>query len=381
MKPPSTIGAGSAAAIFLRLVAVVCLLGGLGGGAGAAELRGSTLSVGGKHVPLPRTGEATWRLLSEQRLEQRPSAPALDSVVAGAADDRTFRYLVVARTNPTPHAGGFGLAGDCRRVDLHSAKIVSRDGSTVAVCTFVGHVLTAAPTGGDPAWAAALRAAELSGRSLPPAWLVVGVRIADADDLLDVRYYFNPDSLGSTASAPAGDVLSPSDGLDAAKAKLVEILRAAEPSHDPSWLASDWSVVGVAGKPGRVAAVADLKAWAEGVHPIVYTGFKGRPIEDLPLPAAWAQGPPIATADVIADLPGEVALWKTVSWRTLGSSLDAIAGYVFTGNLGTAGGLTVAGGFVNTALYFLHEKAWETFGWKRSPGDLITALPPAGIER
>ncbi len=381
MKLSSTIGAGPAAASLLRLIALVCLLGGFGGGAGAAELRGSTLSVGGKHVPLPRTSEATWRLLSEQRLELRSSASALDSVVVGAADDRTFRYLVVARTNQVPNAGGFGLAGDCRRADLHSAKIVSRDGSTVAVCTFVGHVLTAAPTDGDPAWAAALGAAELSGRTLPQAWLVVGVRIADADDLLDVRYYFNPDSLGSAVSVSAGDVLSPSDGIDAAKAKLVEILRAAEPSHDPKWLASAWSVVGVVGKPGRAAVIADLKAWAEGVHPIVYTGFKGRPIEDLALPAAWAHGPPIATADGIADLPGEVALWKTVSWRTLGSSLDAIVSYALTGGLGTAGGITVAGGFVNAMVYFMHEKAWETFGWKRSPGDLITPLPPAGIER
>lgn len=361
---------------------LLCLLGMAAGEAIAAELRGSTLSMGGKRVPLPSVGAAGWRMLSEQQVDLRSptsaDAVALDSVVVGAADERAFQYLVVARTNRAPNADGFGLAGACRRPDLHSAKVVSRNGSTVGICTFVGHVLTAASADADPGWAAALRATESSGRSLSKTWLVVGVRIADADDLLDVRYYFSPDVIGSAATT--GDD-PPPGALDAAKLRLAEILRAAEPSHDPDWLASGWSVEGVAGKPMRMAAITELKAWAEGTYPIVYAGFKGRPVGDLALPAAWAHGSPIAAIDDIADLPGEVALWKTVSWRTLGSSLDAIVSYAFTGSLGTAGGITVAGGFVNAAVYYLHEKAWETFGWKRSPGDMITELPPAGIER
>lgn len=386
MEPHSTVGGKRAAAVILRLIALICLLGTVAGEAGAAQLRGSTLSIGAKQVPLPQAGKDAWTVLSEQQVDLRSITSdgtiALDSVVAGAADDRTFRYLVVARANRAPAVGGFGLAGACRRSDLHSTRTITRDGSTVAICTFVSHVLNAAPGDADPGWVAALRAVERSGRKLPETWLVVGVRIADPDDLLDVRYYFNPESIGMIASAPASDAPPPSGRLDAARSKLAELLGAASgPPHDSRWLASDWSVTGVAGDARRLAAVADLAAWAEGVHPLAYAGFKGRLAEDLAPPPAWTHGTPVLVSNGVGDLPGETALWKTLSWRALGSSLDAIVSFALTGSLGVAGGVTVIGGVANAVVYYLHEKAWETFGGSRGPGDLITELLPAGIER
>jgi uncharacterized membrane protein len=365
----------------MLLVGAIAAFGLIAGRAEAAALAGSTLAIGIKRVPLP---QAAWALLSEKALEMPASSAGtstlLDSVVAGASDNETFRYLAVVRANRAPAAGGFGLAEDCRRDDVHSARTIGR-GSVIALCTFVSHVLHGASADGDPAWAAALEAAGRAGKRFPDTWLVVGVRVADGDDLLDVRYYFNPEAIGfSTSTLEPAPPPAPPGWFGRAGEKLDDLLGTAEPPHDARWLASPWSVENVAGSRSRAAIIRELEAWAEAAHRAVYTGFKGGTVEAPAPPPAWADlSSRVAAAG--AGLPGEVALWKTLSWRAVGSSLDAAVSYVLTGSIGVAGSITIIGGLVNAGVYYLHEKTWEAFGSERGPGDLVTALPPAGIER
>jgi uncharacterized membrane protein len=78
---------------------------------------------------------------------------------------------------------------------------------------------------------------------------------------------------------------------------------------------------------------------------------------------------------------GERALWKTMSWRSLGSGLDALVAYVMTGSAGVAGAITVVGGAVNATAYFLHELVWDAVGTDGGPGERVTELPAVAVIR
>ncbi|MCC7271040.1 MAG: DUF2061 domain-containing protein [Alphaproteobacteria bacterium] len=369
----------------MRLIAVALLgiVGAWAGTAAAADLAGSTLTVGRKSVPLPL---AAWTIVAEGAqdvpLPGTGRHAVLDGAVAVAGDAPEVRYLALVRANRAPTPGGFGVAEACRRTDLHSARMASGGGSAVAACTFVTHVVQAVPADADPAWAAAIAVLGRAGRRLPATWLVAGVRIVDGDDLLDVRYYFNPTAIGFPDDLPGSSTPAAAPGWLGRAATRFARLLGREPAGEDGrrWPASAWAPAATASDERRGRVVGGLEAWVATTQPTVYTGFKGWPVDGVAPPDAWI-GDLQGVVSLEGGLPVETALWKTLSWRAVGSSLDAVVSYVFTGSIGAAGGITIVGGLVNATVYYLHEKAWEILGTRRSPGDVVTELRPAGIER
>ena len=52
-------------------------------------------------------------------------------------------------------------------------------------------------------------------------------------------------------------------------------------------------------------------------------------------------------------------VWKTLSWRFIGSSSTFLISYLITGQAFIATSIAVLQMIVNTILYYLHELAWN----------------------
>lgn len=53
-----------------------------------------------------------------------------------------------------------------------------------------------------------------------------------------------------------------------------------------------------------------------------------------------------------------VHIWKTVTWRLVGTTDTMLIGYLVTGKLTTGLSIGVIEFVTKTVLYWLHEKAW-----------------------
>ncbi len=367
-----------------------------------AEHATDAMLVEGKRVPLP---PGAWRVLADAffsvapHAERAGSTAPLRSVVLGWILQQRVVALVVLRTNISPAAGGFGLDPDCRRRDLHLARVETPVAPTLAYCATIAHVLHGEARAGraDPAWHAALDALGRNGIAAPPAWLQVSMRFADQDDLLDVRYLFDPLLLGvpQPPEVPAAELAAgPVARLSARLGSLLGAATDATQPEDNAWARSGWGTRAVASDPARTWVVAQLVDWYEEALPELRLGFKGRG-GALGWPRPWQVAfrlqPPSAAEPpggrtsggfAVSELtPRSEALWKTLSWRAVGSLLDVGVAYFFTGNAGSASGIAMLGGVVNSAAYYFHELVWRDIGASGSPADALTELPEVAIAR
>ncbi|MFO1059247.1 MAG: hypothetical protein U1E53_20055 [Dongiaceae bacterium] len=250
------------------------------------EVEGSFAMLG-MQVPLPG---GPWHLVAEAQQPAPAGRPVLHGAVLASLSGTTVAGLVVIQAAIDSEAVGSGLPGACSRSDLHWTEIRSGAGSLLAVCSYVTHLVHAAGPGSAAVWTAADRAIRSQGWTVPATWLAVGFRIADDIDLLDVRYYFNPDLLGmppvAARAEPAGG------GWLGGAASIYGSVRAAIAGegvpHDPRWVASPWSPAAVADDPRRAAAIAGLVAWAHPALRALRSGFAGRAAAMLPPPAPWS---------------------------------------------------------------------------------------------
>jgi uncharacterized membrane protein len=54
-------------------------------------------------------------------------------------------------------------------------------------------------------------------------------------------------------------------------------------------------------------------------------------------------------------------VWKTLSWRVVGSSSTFLISYMITGQAFLATSIAVIQMIVNTILYYVHERVWLRF--------------------
>jgi hypothetical protein len=352
------------------------------------------VSVEGRRISLP---PAPWRLLGEAFLvlPAHVGAPAggvaqLRSQVHGWVIDDRLVALAALRVNLSGSRAAFGLPRDCARGDLHVVRRETPPDSPLAICGLLGHVLhgEAADGQGDPAWRQARALLARDAIAAPAAWLQVGFAFADGDDMLDLRLMFDPLLLGLPAPPDlSAEAVTAPDGVVAAlRAWLTARIgwpAAAPPTGSVAWRASGWSPRAAASDPSRAWILAQLLAWYEEALPEARMSFKGRG-GAMPWPWPWAvalglapprdqaaaQLPPAAAPPLPVDAS---ALWKTVTWRTLGTLVEAGIGAL------AAGGLSLFGNLVYTAGYYLHELVWRDLGARGTPGSRIMDLPEIGI--
>ncbi len=302
-------------------------------------IRGS-LTVDGKQIPLP---DGEWRVAGQAVFTPagRPAPETVTSLslVRLRGDAVTAAVLIQVATPGTDTA--WGKAAGCERTDLPLARVryaSDHDGSCAWVASVVASV---EPNGGDapdPAWKQTLATAERAGWAIPESWAVANIRVTDPRDAIQVRYAFDggrPPGPGTTTAITTGTA----------------------PAVAPALPGIDWVE----------------NAWNR-----VESGFRGRLDANSVLPdwSAQATRPP-AKDDAQESTGFSRTVWKTVTFRTVVTTLDFSTNYIAIGNAATAAGLSAFAFVVGPFVYLGHEMAWEKFG---NPALPSVELPGFGTE-
>ncbi len=298
------------------VLALTPLLGLLANPAEAQALHG-TLSLEGSQIPLP---EGAW-----EQAGRTSTAAGVVSVALVQLDGGSVTGAVLVQANRRGIAPRWGDAPECERSDLPLARThykSDHDGS----CAFVIRAEAGGPdTAVDAAWRDAQTTAAAQGWALPAAWAVAGVRVTSPLSGVQVRY-----------ATPAG----PADG----------------------------------------AGVAALVAWTPVVWEQVERGLHNQLDPAQPLPPVASPGPAPAWALPPPEQGGvhlSRAVWKTISFRVIGTSIDFTTNLIAIGDLATAAALSSLPIIIGPWIYLGHELAWERFG---GPAERHEALPGIGAE-
>jgi uncharacterized membrane protein len=330
----------------------------------AGDVVAGVLPIDGKQIPLP---EGDWVVAAD--------APSNwnDQSIGSFGYVRTLLLFRIERgsvdtileihSNVLPTTDGWGMAADCGRKDLVLAVVRFRagwDGS----CYFVTHsLIDKAP---PPVWHKARDFAASKGWALPRIWLTAGFRSANRSDVLDLRYYFNPQTRGIAAEAAN------------------------------SWEDSRWMAEALDHDARRRDFAKAVSDWSPAYSSLVQAGLKKRlrrdntvamphrvtPIADMnaeritELKALRAAGT-ITTAEfatemaaLATDAPGSsstapdltmMTATKAISYRVIVSISHLFVDYYWTGNFVAAGALEILQITINSAKFYFHELAWAKY--------------------
>lgn len=259
------------------------------------------LAIDGKQIPLP-TGDWVVAGRAVHTPEGLSGSEAVTSLgLLRLRQGRAEAAVLVQLASPGASTV-WGQAPGCERSDLPIAKV--RYGSDHdGACAWVAAVTPGDAVTQDPAWVATVEEARRRGWRLPASWAMAGFRISDPRDAVQIRYAF-----------AAGPELP-----------------------DTAWVETAWNRIDL-GFRNRLSGMAT-------------------PIPD------WQANPAAATA-VTADSEGGLGrtVWKTITFRSLVTTLDFSSNYVALGDLAAAAGLSAFGFVIGPFVYLGHEMAWEKFG-------------------
>ncbi len=208
---------------------------------------------------------------------------------------------------------------------------------------------------------------------MPEIWLTAGFRVSDRQDLVDVRYHFDPAlMLGATAANLSS--------LD------------------------DWTADAVKGDAVRAGAVQVVSSWASGFDTFVEQGLRNQ-LNDasgmMPEVAAYLTGTPFVDAK-LRDLDRlyrdgrigwdsymeqsrkattEVPVYtvqtsllsnsveKNISFRTLGTGVDYLIAFVVTANTGVSTGIALTINSTDSFWFVLNDQYWDDHYAKQNTHD------------
>jgi uncharacterized membrane protein len=208
---------------------------------------------------------------------------------------------------------------------------------------------------------------------MPGLWLTAGFRVSDRQDLVDLRFHFNPRlALGTSA------------------ASLTEL--------------TDWTPDAVKGDPLRYGAVQVVSAWASGFDVWVERGLRNQ-ITDAPGPMPEVAAYTTSSPDVdmkLRDLDQlyrdgritwaayieqskkattEVPVFqqqtsllsnsvkKNISFRSLGTIVDYGIAYVVTANNVVAWGIALTINATDSFWFVLNDQYWDDYYAKLNTHD------------
>ena len=336
------------------------------------------ITVAGKQVPLPpgeftvvTSGTAHARIVNKTGIEsQRLDLGPIRAVTLAQVADGRVPLVVEIAANLLPYHDGWGTTADCTRKDIYAAVSNYESGWDVS-CLYL-KPMPVDDTHRAPGGEAVARFAGERGAAVSSFWVVAGLRVADRQDVIDVRYHIDPAALGVPATA-----------ADAAI----------------------WAPTAIEQQPGQLTAVKDIAAWTGSVASPLSAGLRGRMDPTLtafpPIAGAASIDPAIieraarvdalkklresgavsesAFEEQMAIVTGAVAVagaaeasswtyaqvagWKAFTYRVVVTSINAGIDYVFIGRPFAAGVLVILQVVVNTTKFFFHEMMWqEIFG-------------------
>ncbi len=330
------------------------------------------VSLGAKQVPLP-AGE--WRVAGYGSIAPGEGVfgafGAIQNLIAFRMEDGAVDMLAEISVNALPVVDGWGLSRDCLRSDIYLTVTQYKSGFDGS-CYFVKRTFAEPADSSHRAWAAAETYAAGRGLRLPAAWITVGFRLFDRQDVIDVRYHFNPEICGlGTARARVNDAWKVGElGKDAPKLKFVE----------------------------------DLSVWGVHAAPFVEAGLRNRLAEfpALAMPGRIVEGerrPDIAERlSTLERLHGETAIgdaelvaqrdaiageqplsndggWlsqsirKNISFRVFGSVVDWILAFTVTLSAPVSTGITASIVAIHSVIFVFNDRYWDTYWAKNGRRD------------
>ena len=226
------------------------------------------ISVGGKDVPLPGGAHSVIEV-GFARIIQPPTnlqVTAADygpisRVVLARIEDGVVAGVVEIVANNPPFPDGWGIASECSRNDIYATLTRHKSGWDVS-CLWIQPVFI--DTSNIDQTTEKLQAlAATSGAVAPTFWIETGFRVANRQDIIEVRYRFAA-SLDGT----------PATFNDAAR----------------------WRPDVIADNPAELEQVQEVAKWASAIYPTVETGLRA------PLPADARFAAPFVDA---AELPND----------------------------------------------------------------------------
>lgn len=200
------------------------------------------VSVGNKQIPL-LPGE--WQVLATETSSSSDFTPVL-SIMLGSMEKKAGAFAITIHTNIDSSGGwGWALKSACLKKQLLHVRSIEAIEGTGEGCWFLNHLMLAYLKRGSFA-SKAFDSVKRNGVVLPKTSVYTGFRFSDTHEILEVRYFYNPEVEGF------------------------------EPPHQLRWKNNDWHKDQIHLDLKRVAYVEKMKKWAEAFFSKVETGFRGK---------------------------------------------------------------------------------------------------------
>ena len=353
------------------IVMVFCVLAAVGINPASALEVGDTvsnvLSVSGRDMPLPE-GDHTVIELGLAQIVQPGNGKKVNPddygpvrrIVLARVEGGLVGGVVEIVTNSLAHSDGWGIATDCSLLNIYATLIRHKSGWDVS-CLWIKPVIV--DTSKETRAIKLVEAfAATAGVKAPLMWVEAGFRVADRQDLIDVRYRF-PATTGGRAVTTAE--------------------------------MQNWDPGTIADQPEPLAVVQAIAEWASSVYPAVEIGFRAALEKNVTfstpfqprvgqlsdrerrlarLTALRDDGTIGDTEytrqktiiDREAEAPIEkawthesVAGYKAVTYRVAVTTINVGIDYFFIGQPFAAGVLVILQVVVNTTKFFFHEVMWQ----------------------
>jgi uncharacterized membrane protein len=284
------------------------------------------------------------------------------AVLFMARQDRIVAVLEV-NSNTLQVNDGWGRTKACAENAKQFLLVLRYQTGWETSCLFVEATKFDSGSPGPAAWEQARQFARASKLTMAPMWLTAGFRVSDRQDLVDVRYHFDPALMLGSSAAPL----------------VTE---------------ADWSTAAVNGDPLRHGAVQVVSAWASGFDSWVESGLRNQ-IRGTPGPM-----PEVAAIDASApsidakltELDGlyrdgritwdayaaqskaattQVPVYKAqtsllsnsveknISFRSFGTFVDYGIAYIVTANTAVSWGIALTLNATDSVWFVLNDRYWD----------------------
>jgi uncharacterized membrane protein len=331
------------------------------------------LTLANKQIPLPR-GDWVMAGLGTQAFTMPAIGAfgAIQTAVLFLVRGDQIDAVLEVNTNSIPVNDGWGRTKSCAEGKQFLLLTHYKTGWETS-CAFVEPTNFGAESAGPPAWEQARGFASQHKLAMPGLWLTAGFRVSDRQDLIDLRFHFNPRlTLGTSA------------------AKLTEL--------------TDWTPDAVKADPLRFGAVQVVSSWASGFDVWVERGLRNQITEapgPMPEVAAYTSSSPdvdmklhnldrlyregridwTAYLEQSKKATTEVPIYhqqtsllsnsvkKNLSFRSLGTIVDYGIAYVVTANNAISWGIALTINATDSFWFVLNDQYWDDYYAKLNTHD------------
>jgi uncharacterized membrane protein len=302
-------------------------------------------SLANKQIPIP---QQTWIEAANAKIFTQLSKHeiGLDSKLMFHVKNNVVTAFILAHANTAPSTTGWGISKDCKNsAHLFAAVFDYKDNNYK--CSFVAKSTAPAAT---PIWLQAKSLAIQRNWHLSSQWTIVGIRVADRLDVVDVRYGFN---------FPIDD--------DTTSRALVEWQIAALYWVERGFRNQLEFETQLPMPTLTTNATASNMMAASRLHRLKQLYAQGWLTElDFITQRNLIQQSIITQADLTVDI------WQLGALKTAGHTTQSLfwmwgVNYLFLGNAYVAGSLAIAKSLISPIRYYALETAWNTWGPRRNP--------------